>query len=47
MRSKEIKMAGMNERGVAARSVVYHWAVREVEVSGKEVARRLRVDNGR
>ena len=43
MRPKEIKKAGKNEREVAARSVVSHWAVREVGMSGTEVARRLGV----
>ena len=43
MRPKEMKTAGKNEREVVARSVVSHWAVREVGMSGTEVARRLGV----
>ena len=46
MRPKEIKTARKNEREVAARNVVSHWAVREVGMSGTEVARRLQGDNG-
>jgi len=43
MRPKGIKTAGKNKREVAARSVVSHRAVREVGMSGTEVARRLGV----
>jgi putative transposase len=43
MRAEEIKTAGKSERELAARSVVSYWAVREVGVSGTEVARRLGV----
>ena len=40
---EEIKAGGKSPKGVAARSVVSYWAVREVGVSGTEVARRLNV----
>jgi len=43
MRAEEIKTAGKYPRGVAARSVVSYWAVRELGMSGREVARRLGV----
>ena len=43
MRAEEIKTAGKYQRGVAARSVVSYWAVRELGMSGTEVARRLGV----
>lgn len=43
MRAEEIKTAGKSPNGVAARSVVSYWAVRELGVNGTEVARRLGV----
>jgi len=43
MRSEEIKSGDKSPNGVAARSVVSYWAVRELGVSGTEVARRLGV----
>ena len=43
MRPEEIKTAGKSKRDVAAWSVVSYWAVREVGMSGTEVARRLGV----
>ena len=43
MRGEEIKTAGKSPRGVAARSVVSYWAVRELGVNGTEVARSLGV----
>jgi hypothetical protein len=43
MRTEEIKTEGKSRKGVAARSVVSYWAVRELGVSGTEVARRLGV----
>jgi len=43
MRAEEIKTGGKSPKGVAARSVVSYWAVRELGVSGTEVARRLGV----
>jgi chromosomal replication initiation ATPase DnaA len=43
MRPEEIKTAGKYQRGVAARSVVSYWAVRELGMSETEVARRLGV----
>jgi len=43
MRAEEIKTAGKSQKGVAARSVISYWAVKELGVSGTEVARRLGV----
>jgi REP element-mobilizing transposase RayT len=43
MTGEEMKIGGKDQRSVAARSVVSYWAVKELGVSGTEVARRLRV----
>ena len=43
MRAEEIKTEGKYPREVVARSVVSYWAVRELGMSGTEVARRLGV----
>jgi hypothetical protein len=43
MREEEITAGGKFPKGVAARSVVSCWAVRDLGVSGTEVARRLGV----
>ena len=43
MREDEIKAGGKTPKGVAARSVVSYWAVRELGLTGMEVARRLGV----
>jgi hypothetical protein len=43
MRAEEIKTEGKSPKGVAARSLVSYWAVRELGLSGTEVARRLGV----
>jgi hypothetical protein len=43
MRPEEIKAVGKYQRAVAARSVVSYWAVKELGVSGTEVAKRLGV----
>jgi hypothetical protein len=43
MRAEEIRRGGKYQRAVAARSVVSYWAVRELGVTGTEVARNLGV----
>jgi hypothetical protein len=43
MKAEEIKTRGKSLEGVGARSVVSYWAVRELGLSGTEVARRLGV----
>ncbi len=43
MSEEEIKAEGKSVKGVAARSVVSYWAVRELGLSGTEVAKRLGV----
>jgi REP-associated tyrosine transposase len=43
MRLEEIKAGGKFPKAVAARSVVSYWAVKELGLSGTEVARRLGV----
>jgi predicted transcriptional regulator len=43
MRTEEIKTAGKYQRGVAVRSEVSYWTVRELGMNGTEVPRRLGV----
>jgi hypothetical protein len=43
MGAEEIRTRGKDRSGVAARSVASYWAVKELGVSGTEVARRLGV----
>jgi putative transposase len=43
MKVEEIEVGDKSPKGVAARSVVSYWAVRELGVSGTKVARRLGV----